>query len=836
MLAVVMAGGEGSRLRPLTLHRPKPMVPILNIPVMQHIINLLKQHNITDIVVTVHYLASVIEEYFGDGSDFGVHIRYALEETPLGTAGSVKNARQYLTEPFLIISGDAITDINLSKVIRFHEERKAKATIVLVHVENPLEYGVVITDEEGHVQRFLEKPSWGEVFSDTVNTGIYLLDPSVLDLIPEGKPFDFSSEVFPQLLARGDKMVGYVADGYWCDVGSLPDYLRASFDLAEGRVNLPLPHPRQSQGIAVGKGATIEPGVLTFGVVYLGDGCVIRSGAVLHGPTVIGENSIVESGATIDRSVIWNNCLISNNASINGAIIAKQCSIRRSAIIAQGVVIGDGCTIGERAVIHSNVKIWPDKEVEEQATVSSSLIWGGRARRSLFAGHATISGLANVELTPELAAKVGAAYGSMLPAGSAVLVNRGHSKAARMIKRGIVSGLPSAGIDVIDTSSVAVPVARYETREGPAKGGIHVRMSPYDARVVDIKLFDANGADVSKNTERKIANIYLREDVRRVPADTIGAIYAGLEPQQRAEQRYRNTFLKHVNRNLIEKAQPTIIVDFSNGLFAPLGQRLLREIGINLIELNAITLESEPRLEEKITGKLRTLGAVTRAVGARFGVLFNYSGTRLTVVDELGGTLPSWHALAVMMLLSWQHAAQAVPVGLPLTAPRLIETLSQYDGHRVQVLAPDPVVLSGATMRQDLALIGDGAGGFAFPELPSGFDALFTTVHLLELLLSADTPLSKVAAQVPPYHLHSIDAYCPWERKGKVMRRLHETAQETGGRSLQGVRLASGEDTIVIVPDADKPLFHVQAEAQSPQHAAALAEHYVDMIRTYGES
>ncbi|MCL4544576.1 MAG: sugar phosphate nucleotidyltransferase [Chloroflexi bacterium] len=835
MLAVVMAGGEGSRLRPLTLNRPKPMVPILNIPVMEHIINLLKRHNITDIVVTVHYLASVIEDYFGDGSDFGVRIRYALEEVPLGTAGSVKNAQHMLTEPFLIISGDALTDINLTAALAYHESRRAKATLVLVRVENPLEYGVVIPDEDGRVQRFLEKPSWGEVFSDTVNTGIYVLDPSVLDLIPVGVPFDFSSEVFPRLLANGDPMFGYVAEGYWCDVGSLPDYLRASFDLAEGRVDLPLPAARVANGIMAGRGATIESDVRSFGVVYLGDGCVVRSGAVLHGPSVIGENTIVESGATIDRSVIWGNCLISNYASVSGAIIAKQCSIRRGAIIAQGAVIGDGCTIGEQAVVHSNVKIWPDKEVEEQATVSSSLIWGGRVRRSLFAGHATISGLANVELTPEMAAKVGAAYGSTLSVGSAVLVNRGYSKAARMIKRGLVSGLPSAGIDVIDTSTVPVPVARFETRLGPAKGGIHVRMSPFDARVVDIKLFDANGADVSKNTERKIANVYLREDVRRVPADTIGAIIAGTEPMQRAEQRYRESYLHRTDHEIIERSQPVIVVDFANGLFAPLGQRLLRELGINLIDLRSVAGESEPRLEEKVTGSLRTLGAVTRAVGARFGVLFNYSGTRITIVDERGGVLPSWHALAAMMLLAWKTSSSAVPVGVPLTAPRLIEALSHVDGHRIQTLAPDPVVISGATMRQDLTLIGDGAGGFAFPEIPSGFDGLFATTHLLELLLKADMPLSKIVEQVPPYHIFSVDAYCPWERKGKVMRRLHETAQESGGRSLQGVRLVSGEDTIVIVPDADKPIFHVQAEAQSPQHAAVLAERYADLIRSFRE-
>ena len=835
MIAVVMAGGEGSRLRPLTLGRPKPMVPILNVPVMEHILTLLKRHGITEVVVTVHYLASVIEDYFGDGSDFDVRIHYALEETPLGTAGSVKNAQQWLDEPFLIISGDALTDVDLAKAIAFHRERQAMATLVLMHVANPLEYGVVITDGSGAVQRFLEKPSWGEVFSDTVNTGIYVLDPAVLDLIPAGTVSDFSGDVFPQLLARGDRLFGHIADGYWCDVGGLGDYVKASFDFLQGSVNLPLPLPRQATGLIAARTATVESGVQHFGPVYLGEGCVVRSGAVLNGPLVVGDHTVIEPGATITRSVIWSNCLISGAASISGAIVGKQCSIRSGAIVAQGAVIGDGCTVGEKAVVQSDVKIWPNKEVEEQATVTSSLIWGGRARRSLFAGHATVSGLANVELTPELAAKVGAAYGSTLPVGGTVLVNRDYSKAARMIKRGIISGLPSSGVDVLDTSTLPLPLARFETRQSRAGGGVHVRISPQDHRIVDIKLLDANGADVSKNAERKIANVFIREDVRRVPAERIGTIHAGSEPMAEAEGRYADAFMHHLDRAALARVHVPLVVDVGGGLAAPIGQRLLRELGIKLIELNAIPGEPRPRTPESTAETLRTLGAVTRAVGGAAGVLLNYSGTRLTLVDELGRALPSWHALAVLMLLTWRAGRQAT-VGVPLTAPRLIDALSSSDGHDVRTLAPDPVVVSRATTQTDLSLVGDGQGGFAFPTLPSGFDGLFATVKMLELLSGADTTLSRLANEVPPYHIAMADAYCPWERKGRVMRRLHEQAQESGGKSAQGVRLSTDGEVIVIVPDADKPLFHVQAESQSEQHATALAERYADLIRSYQEA
>ena len=202
MKAVVMAGGEGSRLRPLTSGVPKPLVPVVGKPVMEHILRLLRKHGITDVVVTLQYLGSAIRDYFGDGSDFGVDITYVVEDAPLGTAGSVKNAQEYLTEPFIVISGDALTDIDLGAVMQYHREKGASATIVLTSVANPLEFGVVITNPDGTIKRFLEKPSWGEVFSDQVNTGIYVIEPEVLDLLSPGAVVDWSGDVFPKMLTN----------------------------------------------------------------------------------------------------------------------------------------------------------------------------------------------------------------------------------------------------------------------------------------------------------------------------------------------------------------------------------------------------------------------------------------------------------------------------------------------------------------------------------------------------------------------------------------------------------------------------------------------------------
>src|SRR5579862_9358424 len=220
MKAVIMAGGEGTRLRPLTSNQPKPMLPMANRPMMEHVVSLLRRHGFDEVVVTVAFMANAIRSYFGDGSEFGVRMVYATEETPLGTAGSVLNARDELDERFVVISGDVLTDIDLSAVVEFHQRKGALATLALCAVENPLEFGIVITGEDGSIERFLEKPGWGQVFSDTINTGIYVLEPEIFDYIPDGRSVDFSGEVFPSALEDGEALYGYVADGYWEDVGT----------------------------------------------------------------------------------------------------------------------------------------------------------------------------------------------------------------------------------------------------------------------------------------------------------------------------------------------------------------------------------------------------------------------------------------------------------------------------------------------------------------------------------------------------------------------------------------------------------------------------------------
>lgn len=257
MKAVVMAGGEGTRLRPMTSSMPKPLLPVVNRPIMEHVLRLLKRHGLTETVVTVQFLASLVRNYFDDGEELGMQLTYATEETPLGTAGSVKNAEEALRDDsFVVISGDALTDIDLTELIAFHREKGALVTVCLTRVPDPLEFGITIVSEDGRVERFLEKPTWGQVFSDTVNTGIYVMEPEIFDYVPAGESVDWSGDVFPRLLAEGKLICGFVADGYWEDVGTHESYLKAQADVLTGKVDVDIDGFEMAPGVWVAEGRT----------------------------------------------------------------------------------------------------------------------------------------------------------------------------------------------------------------------------------------------------------------------------------------------------------------------------------------------------------------------------------------------------------------------------------------------------------------------------------------------------------------------------------------------------------------------------------------------------
>ena len=831
MKAVIMAGGEGSRLRPLTLHRPKPMIPLVNRVVAAHIADLLRRNQFTDVVATLQYRAEDIQNYFGDGHGFGINIQYSVEPHPLGTAGSVKYAMPVLgaDEPFLVISGDALTDFNLQAILEFHKRVGALATLTLTRVPNPLEYGVIALDGDGRIEAFIEKPSWGQVISDTVNTGIYVLSPELLDEIEPDVSVDFSRDIFPKLLARGAPLYGYIADGYWTDVGTFDEYHKASADILTRRVDVGKIGDQLRDGIYIEEDVEIADDAELYAPIFIGHGARIRSGAVIHGPTVIRPNVIVDNRAHIDRSIVWQNAYIGQAVELRGAIIATRSSVGARAVIFEGAVLGDQVNVGEGAVIHPNVKVWPQKRVEAGATLRSSLIWGSQARRTLF-GRYGVTGLVNVDLTPEFATRLGAAFGATLAKKQTVIINRDPHRSPRMIKRAIIAGLPSAGIDVIDIKTTPIPVARYFTRVMNAGGGIHVRLSPYDPRTVDIRFFARDGLNLSKTTERAIENIFFREDFRRVYMDEIGRID---EMDGAAEKRYADDFIKTLNASAIEKAKFQIVVDYANGPASSVLPSLLTRLGVDVVALNERLDETKISLEQQeFQRALDRLGAITAAVGAHLGVRIDVGGERIWLVDQKGNKLSGGMAAAVLTeLLLRSEDARNQTIAIPLNLPNLFDALAEKHGAHVLRVKNDHQALMEAAQDPSVRLALNGGGDFIFPAFQSAMDGLMALVKLLELLALHQTTLLETVRGLPVFHIAQRRVYCAWEHKGAVLRVLNEQNHNRIISNTDGVKLRlTPNEWVLITPDADSPFFHIYAEGATRDGSNAHADRYARIV------
>jgi NDP-sugar pyrophosphorylase family protein len=346
MKAILLAGGKGTRLRPLTIHTPKPIVPIFNRAFLHYQIDLLKQvPEIDEVILSLNYQPRRIEEMFGDGADLGIKIRYVVEPAPLGTAGAIKYAGDKLTESVVVFNGDVMTELDLAAVIRLHRERQARATIVLTPVENPSAYGLVETDGQGNIQRFLEKPKPEEITTNHINAGIYVLEPDTFDRIPNEVPWSIERSYFPSLIERGETFVAYVYNGYWIDIGTPDKYMQVHRDIMDGRFNAPpfagLAAPRKW----ISPDARIEDGAIIEGPVFIDEGVLVKAGARVGPYAMLGRQTQVEEEAVVERAILWPNCRVGHQASITDALLGRQCHIGRNVSLNSGAVLGDKTTL-----------------------------------------------------------------------------------------------------------------------------------------------------------------------------------------------------------------------------------------------------------------------------------------------------------------------------------------------------------------------------------------------------------------------------------------------------------------------------------------------------------
>ncbi len=828
MQAVIMAGGFGTRLRPLTNNIPKPMIPMANRPMMEHIVDLVRAHGMTRLVTLLYFQPETIERHFGDGTDFGVTMSYLTATEDYGTAGAVKFAAPHLEGPCLVISGDVLTDFDLTQAIAFHRDRKAIATIVLTRVENPLQYGLVITDPEGRITRFLEKPSWSQVFTDTVNTGVYILEPEALDFIPPRTEFDFSRDLFPLLMREDRPLYGYVAAGYWRDVGDLIEYRLAHRDILAGAVKVSVPGSRVEgldRGIWLGEGSRVDFTAALRGAVLIGRHARVEANARITN-SVIGDRCVIQEGASVSGAVLWADVRVGRGAILTENVVGTGSEIRSRARLFEGALIADHCRIGEDSVVKADVKVWPQKVVEEGATLSTSLVWGSKWSRALFGAYG-VTGLANAEISPEFAAKLGACFGATLREGAIVRTSRDAHRSSRMINRALICGLLSAGVDVHDLRVTPIPLVRYKMGAQGAAAGIHVRRSPFDPELVDLKFFDERGLDISANRERSIERLFFREDFRRASVDAVGRLSF---PEYDVEY-YQDGVRRFVDPASLQGRRLKVVIDYSYGSSVTVFPSLLGELGCEVIALNAYIDEARlTKTEEEFRRALHQLSEIVRSLGADLGLLMDAGAEKIFLVDDKGDRVPDDLALCLVTLLVLRTGSKGA-IGAPITASSALDDLTRAHGVPLVRTRLAPRALMETAAREDVTFVGDGMGGYIFSRFQPAFDGMLATVKLLEMLAHQGAKLHELIRQIPQRFTVRDQVSCPWERKGAVMRRLLEATRDDQVDLTDGVKVFLKGGWVALYPDQDRAVFHVVAEAASRQRAEAVAGAYRDLVR-----
>ncbi|HBF37372.1 MAG TPA: nucleotidyltransferase [Firmicutes bacterium] len=821
MKAVIMAGGKGTRLRPLTCYRPKPMTPIANRPMMEHIINLLKKHNFTEVMATLFYLPQVIENYFEDGRKFGIELQYFIEETPLGTAGSVRNGADFLGDTFLVISGDALTDIDLTAAVNFHWAKGAMATLILTKVNNPLEYGVVIADEEGRVKRFLEKPGWGEVFSDTVNTGIYILEPRIFDFYQKGQVFDFSKDLFPLLQAKNEPLYAYVASGYWSDIGNLEQYRQAHYDVLTGKVNVEMPGRKIRPGVWAGEGVEIAPDAIITGPVLLGDHVKIEERAVIGEMSVIGDYGTIQRGSELQRSILWGHCYIGSDSEIRGSILCQNNHLKGRNILHEGVVLGENVNLGIRTIVKPAVKIWPHKDIDSGSILNESLIWSLKGPRSLF-GNRGIGGIVNQEITPEFVAKVGGVLGAYLKPEAKIVVSSDNDPAARILKRALVSGVLAAGVHVYDLGTMPSSVTRYAIPSLGVKGGVHIQMSPQQTDGVVLEFFDHSGLYIDKNSERALENVYFSEDFIRVGASAMGELAFVphlIEP-------YLQGLLDEESRKMVIQRHFKVVVTYDNGSLSLILHPLLEQLGCELITPEIHLKDSICRLRalKELAKIMNVVGEQIRSSGSDLGIIVGNDGERLIVLDERGELLKEEQLTALLAFLVLKYKPQAT-IPIQVTAPQFIEELArQFHGQVVRTKA-NPRSMMEKVAQERLFPSADGQNLYQ-PE----YDSLVCLVKVLELLAKEQLSLSGAKLLIPSVERSYREAECPWEDKGRIMRNLFEENKDRPLEMTDGLKVFHEQGWALVLPDAEEPIFKIYSEAHTSEEADALSQIYLNRI------
>lgn len=784
--AIIMAGGEGTRLRPLTSTIPKPMLPLLNKPVMEYIIELLKKHHITEIGVTLAYLPKTIEDYFGDGKEFGVNLHYFIEDKPLGTAGSVKNASSFIDEDFIIISGDGLCDFDLTQAIRFHYKKNAFATIVTTNVPEPLSYGVVISDDDGKITRFLEKPSWSEVFSDTVNTGIYILKKEVLSYIPENQFYDFSKDLFPKIKSNG--LYSFNAEGYWCDIGTIDSYITCQQDMLAKKVDVSLKYKPDVNGNYIGKNTIIAGNVKIKSPVFIGDNCLIKNGVRLDANTIIGDNASVGDFTSIKQSILFHNVVTGRLSALRKSIVSNQCVIRDGASLFEDSVVGTGCVIGERSFVSPKVKIWPYKTVEKDSRANSNIIWNSAAQKTLFSERG-ITGEYNIDITPQFITNLASAYGSVFY-HTDIGVFSDFSPVSDSLLQSFSAALQACGSKVYYSNALTLPAARSAVKHYGLSSAVYISCQgeSFD-QLISIDFLDQLGCDIRRKIEKKIEDSYFKEDFARAGLDSV-------QPRKKIND-YLERYVKNIaqvnNKNYHEF---NIYIDTPSKFIYNICDYLLSGFVKN----------------------------VKRGVPSVIGeqdicVLIDHKGELLSIYDTTGKLIDTNSYSAVVSMIALQNKSTK-HIYIPTSCPDSMAEFGKQNGGSAFVCKN-----ASSEMMNAMAENND------FELFDYYYDGIFALVKILNFLTDHDMDLYELIRQTPDFHIVRRDIVCPSERKGKIIGELSKRFSEENMDLNDGLKVYKENGWSLIVPDMKRPVLHITTSAENTEFANELTDFFESEIK-----
>ena len=771
MKGIIMAGGEGTRLRPLTCDCPKPMIGLMNQPLLRYAIALLKRHGITDIAVTLGYQPDAVTDCFGDGSALGVKLRYYVEDAPMGTAGGVKRAEAFLDETFVVLSGDGVTDLDITRAVAFHRQRGALATLVLKRADDPLDYGVVDADADGRVRSFHEKPDWAEVLSDTVNTGIYILEPEALDRVPEGRACDFGHEVFPRMVAEGLPVYGYVTGDYWCDVGDVRAYLAAHADAMEGRIRLDGLFPAGGR-VVQQPGAQVDRAAVVEGPCLIEAGAVVRAGARVGPYSVVGAGCVVGEQASLKRTVLWPGAKLGARAQARGCVLAAGAVLGEGAQAYEECVLGAGAVAGARSVLLPGVKLWPGKRAAEGERLDANRVWGHGREPGFLAGTLTAG-------TPAEAARAAqACVAAMKP--REVALGCAAGRGAEALWHAAAAGCMAQGARVIDVGACTLPLLRHAQRSLRAQGALFVTGD-------GLTPLNALGARLPRAEQRAAALLNARQDYPRAAPETARPAEAGDAARSAYVAEAAALFEADPDR-----AAP-VELRCCDKLTLDLAMQALRRAG-----LQARTAEPE---------------ALPPGPGA-IGISLDAAGERAVLSDE-SGLLSEAEAQLMTAWIALEAGERTLL--LPDGATRGTDTLlCRYEARSETVAGESSRFMNALATRAPF-------------QFTLHFDGLMWAMAALSGLTARGLSLAEWRRDMPAVHRRSASLPLPVRQNGRV---LHAFAQSTPDASAGGgVRIERPDGWAWVGADERRAQLRIVAEGVSAEIAGELCDFCVKELK-----